>query len=71
MLCHPADDVTLGDYPDQSAFLIGHRHGSNPIHGEQPDERRNGVVRLDRDDLMTLLLQDRQNLRCHVLISWV
>src|ERR1022692_5100972 len=34
MLRHSADDVALGDDPDELTFLVDHRHGSDPMLGE-------------------------------------
>src|SRR5208282_211035 len=71
MLRHPADDVALGDDPNELTFLVYHRCGSDPVLGEHLNDRRDGLLRRDGHDIITFVLQDRRNLCSHVSISWL
>src|SRR5579862_2920200 len=69
MLRHPADDVALRDDPDDLTSLVDHRDGADPMLGENLDDRLDGLLRRDGDDIVTFVVQDRRNLCTHVSIS--
>jgi hypothetical protein len=65
-----ADDVALGDYPNELPVLVDHRRGPYPIFDEHLDDRRDSLLRPDSHDTITFVLQDSRNLRFHVSISF-
>jgi hypothetical protein len=66
---HAADDVALGDYPDDSTLLVDDGRSPDPIFGEQLDGCCDGLLRHEGDDTIAFVPQDIRNLCFHVSTS--
>ena len=58
VLRHAADDVALGDDPNELTSLVDNRNSSDPVLGEYLDDPGDGLLGRDGDYIMTFVLQD-------------
>ena len=58
MLRHAADDIALGDYPNELPTIVDNRNSSDPVLGEDLDDPGDGLQRRDGNYIVTFVLQD-------------